>query len=82
MAIYFDYQKRFNEELVCSPVEAGYYILPVYRFNFDDTGIVYEWIEENIQGEWTCWDFVGIPRGRSYCFVDQEDAFKFKLRWC
>lgn len=82
MAIYFDFYKRFRTQLKCDPKQAGYYILPIHNFNYQDSDLIQDWIEQNVVSDWTFWDFSIAPEGRTYCFKDQTDAIAFKLRFC
>lgn len=82
MAEYFEFDSIFNGYSL--PEEMGYSIVSLFgkdKTEYDHRNIINEWIEENISGPWSTFMF-GIPRdGQSYCFLDEEDAMAFRLRW-
>ncbi len=83
MAEFVEYNLLYNKHLNMLPADYGYIIVPL----FGDRrllGILPEeqvWIEENIKGKWSSWNF-GMPgSGQSFAFKLEEDAMAFKLRW-
>lgn len=77
MAQFIDFQ-FLTKKGTTNITDCGFCIVPIAGKTVKGT-IETDWIENNLKGEWTSFNF-GVPYdGYAYCFADHDEAMAFKL---